>query len=264
MTNRVVDFQAILDDTTGRIVGFKQTGIPGSVISLTDIAQSLRQSATEAEVVTCAWLVANAGTYHGQRKRISDAGGNRMPVVEWNAALACWEPENGASIMHNTMVLPTIGAAVNQSINMLNPGTANGLTLPAGLLILRAATPFMGIAIDQHCELQGAPTAVTHIATLNDGSGASNLINWVGTTSRRLDRKWSMRLGGAANIQIVNVKQDNNEYAPEGNQNSNVTSIAKNAALALTLTNNVAFTNASLAATLLHCNVYLTSGGAGI
>ena len=142
--------------------------------------------------------------------------------------------------------------AFTTASNTTQPMTLPTVNLPAGFFGTK-----MGFECELLCEVNVATTNIAHIMDL----GATRFINWLGTTNRRLSRRYGFRNINSASVQRCFVKDVNNEYDWAGAFNGNVTTMAENTATALTISGAVTGTTAaSNTGTLIRCNYYLVRG----
>lgn len=230
------------------VAGVAASGWAGDVTlaSLVTAMQAAMNAAIIADQDSTVAGLATPGSFDGQIKRITDAGGNRKPEVVWNSTLSRYYPRNGKSLM-NCRAPATFAAAVNMLI------TLDPITFKANLFNVD-----LGFSCDMLAGIGGAPTAVTHKISLG---ATADIVNWTGTTTRELARRVGFRNMGAQNSQRWTVKDTANEYDAPGAYTGNRTTSAEATNVDKTLTNLLQFTNTSQAGAIEYCNYYLTSGG---
>ena len=203
------------------------------------VAQTSARSMTWAQHIT-----AGAGTYDGQRRRITvTAGGpNQVFEIEWDGARSVWNPCRSGDLIHVGAIVTDSNSTGTQSL------TGTAWTAPAGLFRPPGAAGVgaIGLLIEVIAETSISATARTVTAQLD--ATASFVNGLAAAANRRVSGRWGFIPTDATHGFGI-TKADSSEYDFPQGANSNLVACDRTWANAIAVSLAVQFTTAASAAT---------------
>jgi hypothetical protein len=163
-------------------------------------------------------ITAGAGTYDGQRRRITSGVGNQAFGLVWVAATSVWDPLNGDQTYY-------IGA-----VQTNNTVTVQSITITAVAHPANFWRSGLGTEIDFMAEDNSSASARSLVLTL----GSTNFVNLPTAANRRVGSLFGFVADGAAS-QYSLTKGDSAIYSPYDSGNSNLTLMTEDLTTALSI-----------------------------